>query len=402
MQRSTRPTAHAGALFTRNYIIMVVLYLFCCLFGQSMMAAIPAMMKASGFTEFISGTVVSLFPLSSMLFRRPAGKLAAWLPPKQTLLFCFLILVLSGIAFPNIDLLFQFYPLRIAQGISICLIGVVLGNLVADTIPPERFDEGMGYYSIGVPAMSFLGPAVSRILVAEIGYRLMLYILSAITAVALPLCLLSTLKNTNRTAPAPAIEASHTRLPLLERCALPASFMLLATVLAHSCIVSFLPLYAQQTGLPNTVPFYLAAAVGILAIRLSATLFHIRFPERTAVPLAYAICIVSMLLVPTFHLLPSAVLLGGLYGMAIGILQPYYIAKALLAAPPGRRNLATVTYYIFMDVGYASGGLLWGYVAQYLGYSSVFFVAIFVNLCGLVAWFLLSHRSLEWKKLPPC
>lgn len=383
--------AAQNRLFTRNYVIMVTLNLLACLYGQSMMAMIPVMMNARGMPEFAAGILGALFPLSSIFFRTHASDLGNRLPCRGMIAVCFGVLMVSSLLFYSCHTFFVLALLRIAQGLSVCLSCLTLGAVVAATIPPDRFDEGMGYYSIGVPAMSFLGPAASRMLVARLGYQQMLFALSLIAALALALCLVSTIENPARFTERPP----RRPIPIfaLEKAALPSSLLLLGSVLAHTCVVSFLPLYAQRYDLGGILIFYFAAGAGIIAVRLAATVFQPKSSSALPILLSFGVCILTMLLLPMLNepLLSAAV--GLCYGISVGILQPHFIAQALLSTPLARRDQATVTYYIFTDLGYAGGSLLWGYISQFLGYSSVFVVAVLIHAATLCSWILFGRRG---------
>ncbi len=394
---SDAPAGRAGKrrLFTRTYLTMVVLNLLMCLYGQSMMAALPVMLTGDGYSEAMAGVAVSLFPFSSMLFRPFGAGLVRRGRHRSVLLVSLGMLCASGVVFPHLGALPLIYATRVVQGFAICLLGITLGASVARSIPPDRFEEGMGYYSIGIPAMSFVGPAISRILVGEIGSASLMYLLSILMAMAVVLCVVSGIDNQSQIA----AREEKGRLRWLELASVPASLMLMLSVLAHSSVVSFLPLYADRCGLTGTVGFYLAAGVGILGIRAAVTLFRFTPPEKTALLGGYGTCVACMLLIPYFRGPVLPVVCGTLYGMSIGLIQPHFIAKALRAAPPDRREAATVTYYIGTDIGYALGGILWGLTAQHLGYGRVFPIPIAIEvLCAAVcvwSWRIRRNAPLQ-------
>ena len=378
-------------LFTPAYCAMIALGLFNCLFGQSSMATIPILMDSRGVSESIAAIINILFPLSCLFFRRYAVKIGTMVSTRQSICFCFVVLAASNIGLELMQGKLWIVLIRISQGLSICYIAGVIASLVAETVPPDRFTEGMGYFSIGIPVMSFFGPALCRILLANLGYSKMLRGISAM--MILPI-LISLFIRLPRLRPMPPAPSGH-REPFLEKRSIPPSTLLMGSAMAATCTVSFLPLYAQNYGLQHTLFYYMAAGIGVLGIRLFSTVLHKSIPEERAFPLATLILVAVLITLPLTDSIPLYLFMGLFYGIAIGIIQPYFIALALNAADPSHKSIATVTYYMFNDVGTTAGGMLWGYIAQYLSYYTVFLVAAAINLLTLLGWVLLLKRRPE-------
>lgn len=377
--------APRSRLFTPEYCAMIALGLLNCLFGQSSMAIIPILMDSRGVSEFAAAVLNILFPLSCLFFRRCAVKLGSMVSSRRSICFCFVVLAVSNLALDAIQWMIGIVFIRISQGLSICYIAGVIASLVAETVPADRFAEGMGYFSIGIPVMSFFGPALCRVLLGSLGYSKMLWGISLIMVIPIVLSLAAKLPNLRPAAPA----GPRQREPFLEKASVPPSLLLMGSAMAATCTVSFLPLYAQRYGLQHTLSFYMAAGVGVFGIRIFSTLFHKNIPEARALPLSTAILAAVLVILPLTDQIPLYLLMGLFYGMAIGIIQPYFIALALKAAAPSHKSIATVTYYMFNDVGTSAGGMLWGYIAQYLSYYSVFVTAAGINLLTLLGWLVL-------------
>lgn len=376
------PGHKRSKLFTVEYGTMIALGLFNCLFGQSSLAALPVLMNSRGVSESAAGVLNMLFPLACICFRRYAVKIGSRVSSSRSICFCFVLLAGSNLCLDVLPGVGWVIPIRIAQGLAICYIAGVIASLVAETVPADRFEEGMGYFSIAIPVMSFFGPALCRVLIERVGYSQTLRGLSAVMIVPIILSLAVRLPQLRPVERAPGGE----REPFLERKSVPPSLLLMGSAMAATCTVSFLPLYAQKYDLNHTLFFYLAAGVGVLGIRVATTVFHKTIPEKLSIPVASGVLALVLLVLPRNGQPALAVVMGVAYGISVGLVQPYFIAMALRAAEPGHKSVATVTYYIFNDIGTSAGGMLWGYIAQYVGYYAVFVTAAAINLAAFGGW----------------
>ncbi len=370
---------------------MIALGLLNCLFGQSSIATIPVLMNSRGVSESASAVLNMLFPLACLGFRRYAVKIGSRVSSSLSICFCFIVLAGSNLLLDLVSVVGWVIPIRITQGLAICYIAGVIASLVAENVPADRFEEGMGYFSIGIPVMSFFGPALCRVLMDQLGYSKMLRGLS--TIMLLPI-VLSLAVHLPRLKP---VEKSGDgeKEPFIEKSSVPASLLLMGAAMAATCTVSFLPLYAQRYGLSHTLYFYIAAGIGVFFIRIVTTVLHKSIPGKLALPASTVVLVVVLLLVPKKDAPLLYMLMGAFYGMAVGIVQPHFIALALRAAAPGHRSIATVTYYMFNDVGTTAGGILWGYIAQYLSYYAVFAVAAAINAITFLGWVAFIRRQGE-------
>ena len=375
-------------LFTPAYCAMIALGLFNCLFGQSSLATIPVLMDNRGVSEAAAAVINMLFPLAALFFRTYTVRIGARVSSRASIGFCFIVLAVSNVCLNWAPAVGWVIPVRVAQGLAICYIAGVIASLLAETVPQDRFEEGMGYFSIAIPAMSFFGPALCRILIAQVGYEKMLYGISLLMLIPIVLSFRARLPQLTPAKPA----ARSRKVGVIERKAVPASLLLMGAAMAATCTVSFLPLYAEHYHLNNTLSFYLIAGVGVFVIRIVTTVFKKDLPGRYAIPAATVVLVSVLLLLPRTDSIPLDMLMGFPYGMAVGVVQPYFIAMALKAADPSRKSVATVTYYIFNDIGTTAGGILWGYIAQYVSYYAVFVTAALINAATFLGWIAVAGR----------
>jgi MFS family permease len=77
-------------------------------------------------------------------------------------------------------------------------------------------------------------------------------------------------------------------------------------------------------------------------------------------------------------------LYGAVFGIAHGVLYPTLNALILASMSPSRRGRAMAFYNGAFNVGSASSALGWGYLAQSVGYPSVFWGAALVSVCAVL------------------
>ena len=118
-----------------------------------------------------------------------------------------------------------------------------------------------------------------------------------------------------------------------------------------------------------------------------------KLPDNKSVIASFGVCVLTLLILPKSNNAFLYAIFGLCYGFAQGVLQPCFITQALSAAPLGHKSTATVTYYIFNDIGTVVLGMSWGYIAQYISYYAVFLVAACVNIAAFCGWLLLCLKN---------
>jgi len=84
---------------------------------------------------------------------------------------------------------------------------------------------------------------------------------------------------------------------------------------------------------------------------------------------------------------PEAYLSAAILGMGFGLTVPALQMLALAALPKNIRGVGSSIYTMFFDLGYLSGPLALGYLAESEGYKSVFFflpILTFLSLLNLM------------------
>jgi predicted MFS family arabinose efflux permease len=97
---------------------------------------------------------------------------------------------------------------------------------------------------------------------------------------------------------------------------------------------------------------------------------------------------ITAILVLTWLVTPLHLVVGGIfYGIGFGFIQPTILAQCIRRVPSARRGAANATYWTALDIGVASGSIGWGFVANALGYSMMFFLTLIPVVIAMAIYF---------------
>ena len=273
----------------------------------------------------------------------------------------------------------------IARGIGFGLATVVLGALVAASVPAERRGEGIGLAGVVacVPAIVALPSGVW--LAQNTGYVVVIAI-TAISALA-PLAATPWLANPAEAGQSGAGQADTAPAGLLGSLRsggmLRPGLVFAATTVAAGVVASFLPLAA---GVSAGV-----ATLGLFAQALTATASRWWAGRRgdrhghagLLIPglLTAAAGMASLIWVSA----PVAVIAGMcLFGIGFGIAQNATFALMLDRAPASGYGTASALWNLAYDAGYGTGPIVFGVFVAHTGYPVAFALTGLLILAALV------------------
>ena len=274
----------------------------------------------------------------------------------------------------------------IARGIGFGLATVVLGALVAASVPAERRGEGIGLAGVVacVPAIVALPSGVW--LAQNTGYAVVIAI-TAISALA-PLAATPWLANPAGqqagrghagTEAAPAGLLSSLRSGGMLRPGL----VFAATTIAAGVVASFLPLAAGMSAGVATLGLF-AQAVTATASRWWAGRRGDRHGHAgLLIPglLTAAAGMASLIWVSA----PVVVIAGMcLFGIGFGIAQNVTFALMLDRAPASGYGTASALWNLAYDAGYGTGPIVFGVFVAHTGYPAAFALTGLLILAALV------------------
>jgi MFS family permease len=257
----------------------------------------------------------------------------------------------------------------ILRGFGFGLSTVVIGALVASSVPPERRGEGIGLAGVVacVPAIVALPSGVW--LAQNTGYAVVIAI-TAVSALA-PLAAVPWLGGS--AGPEAGSDAKQAGLLASLRSAgqLRPAVIFAATTVSAGVVASFLPLAA---GVSAGV-----AALGLFAQAVTATASR-WWAGRRGDRHGHAGLLIPGLLIATAGMTsliwvsaPVAVIAGMcLFGIGFGITQNATFALLIDRAPASGYGTASALWNLAYDAGYGAGPMVFGVFVAHTGYPAAF------------------------------
>jgi len=271
----------------------------------------------------------------------------------------------------------------ILRGFGFGLSTVVVGALVAWSVPPERRGEGIGLAGVVacVPAIVALPSGVW--LAQNTGYAVVIAI-TAVSALA-PLAAVRWLGGPAGPETGPEAGTAQAGLAASLRSAgqLRPVVIFGATTVSAGVVASFLPLAA---GVPAGV-----AALGLFAQAVTATASR-WWAGRRGDRHGHARLLIPGLLIATAGMTsliwvpaPAVVIAGmGVFGIGFGITQNVTFALLIDRAPASGYGTASALWNLAYDAGYGAGPIMFGVFVARTGYPVAFALTGLLILIALL------------------
>lgn len=335
------------------------------------------------------GFLVGIFSFASFLSRPFGGWLLSRTNPKKVMmagLFIVLIAVTLHLLVRRLDWFIIF--LRIFHGIGFSLL-IIAALLIAVLVAREDLRT----YAIGVVSTGFLlpllvVPALGEEIIKRYGF--FFFFLAAIFFAAIPVIFAFFLKFRLPREGADDKLAGAGFFRLLRQKRIFFIFLLAFLFeVALSASFSFVPLLAHE-GAPMRAGYFYTS-LGLTAVLLR--LFGGRWLKfwgnaNLLLPALYCLCAGSVLV----YISRSSGMLafsGFVWGVGTGVLYPHLSALSVKGIGPKDRGRALSLFAASVDLGFALGPIIFGWLSQELGVREAFLpfaLIIFVSSSAITVW----------------
>lgn len=377
------------------------LFLAGLLFWSSLTALLPTLPlyveSLSGSTQQI-GMVMGSFAIGLLLFRAQLGNLADRHSRKLVLMLGMAVVATAPLGYLLVHSVPWLMLIRAFHGISIAAFTTAYSALVVDYSPEQSRGELIGYMSLVNPIGVAIGPALGGFLAAGMGYP-PLFLLSATLGLIGLVCVANLPDRSQETrSQSQQLKGQKEKFWGLlweARMRIPAVVLLLIG-LAFGAMSTFVPLFIKATQVPlNPGLFYTAAAIASFGVRLPTGRASDRYGRGLFITISLIFYTLAMLLLWSATTARAFILAAIFEGAGAGILIPM---MAALLADRSHAHERGRTFGLCMagfDLGMAIAGPSLGFVAEQVGYRSIFGLAAALTSLGIGVFLTCSSKDLR-------
>lgn len=386
-------------IWSKDFILVMVITTFASTAITTQMGTLPLYVASLGGSTAVSGAIVGVLGISALIFRFPTGVLLDRYG-RRVLLIVGLAILLVDFSLLNVfRTLLMLFCLRFLQGIGNGIQTTSTSTLAADLIPPGRLQTGLGYFSLAQVVPSAIGPLIGLSVVEHFGYRMLFVVGVVLTAAALALNLLLTDRGVPGRSAASVPEKDERphdggSLALLMRpgILLPSAVMFVVFCAAAG-VTAFVAQFAVVEGIANAGVYFVVASASTVMVRLFVSPQLIRFRQSVVALVSLTMVCATFFLVASAQNLGVLLLAAVLYGGGQANLQPMMNTLVLEGIEPDQRGRVTAFFSASADVAYGGGALLWGIVADWCGFRSMYVICGVCALLGFLfyGWLLASR-----------
>ena len=366
---------------------------------------VPLYIESLGGTKQQIGLVMGAFALGLLPSRFGLGPLADTKGRKLVLQIGTFVAATAPLGYLMVDSIPLMAVMRGFHGISVAAFTIGYSALVADLAPSNRRGTVIGYMGLVNAIGLAIGPALGGFLEAVTGYST-LFLMSSIFG-ALGFFGISQVWEPPRPPVKQEVKTSGQRLrgiinyfrlvgePMLRT---PA-FVMLMIGLIFGTLVTFLPLYIKESGLDfNSGFYYSTAAIASFCVRAFVGRASDRFGRGIFISGGLTCYFLSMLTLWMSQDSVTLLLSAALEGAAAGVVIPMMITLITDRCSPEQRGRFFSLCLGGFDVGIASAGPLFGFLAGQLGYRNLFAIDAVLAVIAFVA-FLTQSNPNPWRSI---
>lgn len=377
--------ANHTKLWSKSYIFMLISNLFIYMGFYMLVPTLPAYAKQTGGSNLEASLVVSLFSITSLLFRLLMGTVLDNVDIKPLLIIGSIILGVSTLSYIWLPLT-AIIMVRIIQGIGWGIASTAVAAIFTNIVPEARRGEGMGYYSLSMIVSMSLAPIVAIAIMN-------LYSFKYISIISLGLVFIGTLlikdvRIYKRKSNIHKIGSKFSFLNLFEKKALLPSFLCFLLTITLCGIMSYIMLYGKELKMSSIGMYFIGHVTMILITRpLIGKIFDKKGHMIIVLPGSISM-IVGLIILSYTHTITILIIASLFYGLGYGAVQPSLQVWAVNRSPEYRKGAANGTFLSSMDLAFTLGSILLSFIAESRSYAfmyrfSALFIVILLAVYGL-------------------
>jgi MFS family permease len=340
------------------------------------------------------GVIMGVFALASALCRPWVAEMIDRIGRKRSYTVGSLLMLVSPFLYIFIqDPLGATYPLflllRAVHGIGLAICFTAVFTFMADILPPDRLNEGIGMFGISGLLGIAIGPVVAEITLEHFGFFGLFLTAGALAAVAL--FVHQPLQESCRERRS---TQEITFFGLLKRKKFIA-VGLLALLFGFGVAATggFVAPLAEERNLGFISVYFFCYSGGAIAVRFIGGWLADSLGEKRILPYGIAFYMAGLFLLPFTYNQVTLCAAGILSGIGHGLLFPLLNTMAVRDEPAAIRGKATGIFTGGIDTGIFAGSLMLGYIGDWFGLDVLFVCAGLSMATALVLLHFRNSRS---------
>ncbi len=384
-------------LYSRTFLCLALANLS-CLSSFGAFFLFPLFITAHGGDQVDIGIIMGAFALSSVLCRPWVSDMIDRIGRKKSYAAGLTIMTLMPLAYLFFrGALDSFYlPLimvRVVHGIGFAICITAVFTYIADIIPHERLNGGLGMFGVSGLVGTALGPVLAEILIHGAGFDLLFIVAAAMSGMGL--IILYPLKDTYVRVVKPA--ESSFFLVLQKRRVFMIAAIALLFGFGLAAANGFVAPYASGRRISFISLYYIAYSSAAILTRLLGGSFIDRQGEDKIIPYSLALTGGGLLMLVFMKGSGMLFFSGFITGCGHGLLYPALNAHAIRGEPRNVRGKITGAYTGSIDAGAFVGSVILGYVGEIEGFPALFLAAGVVVLCAI---FIFRRENISKSPVP--
>lgn len=418
MSSNSKKPRIIGRDFVLNWIAMLLLNV-CIRMLDSNMASYATYFWDS---KSLGGYLTTFFTIGSIVMAFLSGRLSDTKGRKNCL-----VAGCIGYAVPSFIMTFVLVPevvliCRVIQGAAKGIVTVASAAIVADVVPHDFLNRGMGIYGLGSTLSFAFGPMLGLAIVGENSRYLLMFAVCGILYIVAAATSMGITYEKKRKAVGQTVFAQEENIQpsnpdqykgiwkLIEKKAILPSVVFTIYMAGYACTVIFVTAFAQEMlGLNGTKLslFYTMTAVSMLIFRLFVNRLADRYGALVLLIPGHVAMIFSLLLLALWVKYSYALFLlsGALYGVGLATVFPGLNTVAMIDSPADRGGAANATYYFMMDIGMLAASAVFGAFLDAspsleVGYRNMFLISAGIILISFILAVILFNNKAREKRSP--
>jgi len=263
-----------------------------------------------------------------------------------------------------------FLGLRILHGVGLAICFTAVFTFMADILPQDRLNEGIGMFGISGLIGIAVGPMLAEATLTRFGFPGLFLVAGGLAAFAL--LVHQPLRESAGTSDAP-------RTPFFQLFRrekfIVVGLLSLIFGIGLAGTGNFVAPLAEQRNLGFVSVYFFCYSGGAIAVRFTGGRLADNFGERAILPYSILLYMAGLLILPITHHPFWLWLAGALSGVGHGLLFPLLNTMAVRDEPAAIRGKATGIFTGGIDTGLFAGSFILGYIGDWFGLNTLFVCA---------------------------